>query len=268
VCATPIHYILFVHEERRLIEIEAVGSGRVIVLGHRGAMGHAPENTMASFRRALELGADAVELDVRLSRDGHVVVMHDASVDRTTNGSGRIAELDLEEIKALDAGGAFAPDFRGERIPTFAEVLAWAVDQTELVVEIKGDPEPDPGVLEKTIRLIGEHGMSGRTMVISFHHPTVRRCRDLDGDIATGILYGGRLADPAAAAREAAADSVRPAARLVTPELARGLHAAGLAVSPWTVNETAGMGELISMGVDSIATNYPDRLRALVARAR
>jgi glycerophosphoryl diester phosphodiesterase len=209
-----------------------------------------------------------VELDVRLSRDGHVVVMHDPSVERTTNGSGRIAELDLDQIKSLDAGGSFAPAFRGERIPTFAEVLAWAVGRTELVVEIKGDPEPRPELLERTITLIGEHGMGGGTMVISFHHPTVRRCRDLDGEIATGILYGAPLADPVAAAREVGADTVRPAWRLVTPDLVRTLHAAGLAVSPWTVNEPEAMGQLVSLRVDSIATNYPDRLRALMASGR
>jgi glycerophosphoryl diester phosphodiesterase len=249
-----------------MVEIEMLGSGRVAVLGHRGAMGHAPENTMASFRKALDLGVDAVELDVRLTGDQEVVVIHDASVDRTTNGTGLVSEMALSDLQALDAGSGFAPGFRGERVPTLAQVLAWAAGRTELVIEIKGDPEPAPGLLEKTVALIRAHGLSSSVMVISFYHPAVRQARNLDTEIATGILCGGFPADPVGAARAAAADSVRPSWHYVNPELVSVLHEAEIVVSPWTVNDVPAMERLISMGVDSIGTNYPDRLCALIDR--
>ena len=111
--------------------------GRPLIMGHRGAMGHAPENTMASFRKAVELGVEAIELDVHLSSDGKLVVIHDETLDRTTDGQGPVVAKTLTELKALDAGSWYKPEFAGERIPTLEEVLDWARDRVPVVIEVK-----------------------------------------------------------------------------------------------------------------------------------
>jgi glycerophosphoryl diester phosphodiesterase len=243
-------------------EIRSAGSGQVVVVGHRGAMGHAPENTMGSFRRAMSLGADGVELDVRLSADGEAMVIHDAAVDRTTDGNGLVSSMTTGELRELDAGS-------GDRIPRLAEVLEWAVEESvELTIEIKGDPAPLPGLVSRVIDLLDHYGRASEVMLISFHHPTVRQIKDYRPDIVTGILYGGYLADTVAAARAALADSVRPSWHFWTPELVGEVHRAGLSASAWTVNEEAAIQSVASMGVDSLATNYPDRARLVLGSRR
>ena len=247
-----------------MIEIEKAGTGEVGVLGHRGAMGHAPENTMASFRKGRELGADAVELDVRLSADGELVVIHDATVERTTDGNGAIGSLTVRELGRLDAGVSFSAENRGQRIPTLRQVLRWGRRRIPLVVEIKGNPEPPAGIEEKLVRLIRHFHMVDRVMVISFHHPSVKRIKVLESRLATGILFSGGLIDAVGAAREALADSVRPLWSYWSRGLVAEVHKAGLQASAWTVDKPKTMKALIEMGIDSIATNYPDRLRQVV----
>ncbi len=249
-----------------MLEIEAGRSGRKVNCGHRGAAGHAPENTMASFEAALRLGAHVVELDVRRSRDGELMVIHDASIDRTTDGRGEVASLPAAELRAVDAGVRFAPKFRGQRIPLLREVLEWASGRTELVVEIKGDPHPQPGVEEQVVALVAGHGMLDRVMVISFYHPSLRRVRELEPRIATGMLYTGFFADTVGAARAAGADCVRPGWHDWNSALVEAVHASGLVAGGWTVDDEAAMARLLDMGVDSITTNYPDRLAAVLAR--
>ena len=185
--------------------------GRPRVFGHRGAMGHAPENTFASFERAIELGVDAIELDVHLTADGEVVVIHDAELHRTTDGDGLVGQKTLAELKTLDAGVRFAPEFAGQRIPTLGEVLAWARGKCVLDVEIKGGPWPYDGIEARVVDLIRRHEMVDQTIVISFHHPIVARVKALAPEIATGTLWscaadrpggggsgGRRQRDPAA----------------------------------------------------------------------
>ncbi len=249
-----------------MLELEAANSGKVLVIGHRGALGHAPENTMASFQRGWELGADLVELDIHMSRDGELVVMHDGDVSRTTNGRGRIKDMTLAEIKELDAGEWFDAGFRGQRVPTLAEVLAWARERIPLVIEIKGDPLPAEGIEEALVATLRAHGMVGSVMAISFHHPCVKRLKSLEPDLATGILYTGRLVDPVSAARAAAADSVRPSWPYWTREQVDAVHAAGLVASAWNADDEQLMEYLLGLGVDSIGANYPDRLRAFLDR--
>ncbi len=251
-----------------MVELEAARAGRKASVGHRGAAGHAPENTLPSFETALGMGVDAVELDVRRSRDGELVVIHDAAIDRTTDGRGEVAALSLSELRAVDAGARFGGKFPGARIPTLREVLAWARGRTELVIEIKGDPHPQPGVEEQVLGLVAEHGMIERVMVISFHHPTLRRVRELEPRVATGMLYTGFFADTVAAARAAGADCVRPGWRDWNEALVRDVHSAGLVAGAWTVDDEAAMERLLDMGLDSITTNYPDRLRRVLDRRR
>lgn len=249
-----------------MLELEARGSGKVLVIGHRGALGYAPENTMPSFAKGLECGADLIELDVHLTADDAIVVMHDDDVSRTTDGKGAIRAMTLAEIRRLDAGSRFDAKFSGERVPTLDEVLDWARGRTPLVVEIKGGPQPAPGIEERVVRAIRDHGMVDEVMAISFHHTSAKRVKALEPALATGILYSGRLVDTVGAARAAGADSVRPQWSYVTRDLVDEVRAAGLIASTWVANDEPRMEYLVEMGVDSIGCDYPDRLRRYLDR--
>jgi glycerophosphoryl diester phosphodiesterase len=227
-------------------------------VGHRGARGHAPENTMASFQKGADMGVDAVETDVQLSKDGEVVLIHDYTVDRTTDGRGFVKDMTLAELKKLDAGSWYDPTYAGERIPILADLLVWAKDRVGVALEIKNGPIYYPGIAEKTTRLVRQHGMERQVILISFDHLVLREAKQIAPEIATGILYVGGLADAVAAARAALADSLNPHWAYVTPELVRTAHAAGLAISPWNPDDPATLRMLSDMGVDSAGTDYPE----------
>jgi glycerophosphoryl diester phosphodiesterase len=249
-----------------VLELTARGSGKVLVVGHRGALGYAPENTMASFEKGVECGADLLELDVHLTADGELAVIHDDDVSRTTDGRGAVRTMTLAELWRLDAGGWFNERYRGERMPSLADVLAWARSRVELLVEIKGGPLPAPGIEEKVVAAVRAHRMLDHVMVISFHHESVKRVKELEPSLATGILYSARLVDTVGAARAARADSVRPGWAYWTAELVEEVHAAGLVAHAWNANDEARMEYLVKLGVDSVGTDYPDRLRHYLDR--
>ena len=233
-------------------------SGRPRIFGHRGSMGYAPENTFASFELAVKQGVDAIELDVHLTADGEVVVIHDALLDRTAGGEGLVGEKRLAELKTLDVGVHFAPHFAGERIPTLGELLAWARGKCVLDIEIKGGPWPYAGLEEKVVSLIRKHEMIDQTIVISFDHPTVARVRALAPEIAAGTLWNCRPIDPVAVAQAAGANAILPFWSHCDQETVDKAHAAGLSVHPWATSEPRVIERLITMGVDSICSNHPD----------
>jgi len=245
-----------------VIELKRAMGERALIIGHRGARGYAPENTMASFEKGLALGADLIELDVHLSADGHLMVIHDPTVDRTTDGSGYVKEMTLDQLRKLDAGSWYGPEFAGQRIPTLDEVLEWAKGRVGLVIEIKNGPVFYPGIEGKVVKALEAHGMEGEVVVISFDHRCVRRVKELQPRIATGILYVGRLADPVAAAKAAMADAIHPQADYLATRDIKEAHQAGLAVSTWVVNDPLRMRGFMEMGVDSIGTDYPNLLRS------
>ena len=230
----------------------------LIRVGHRGARGYAPENTLVSFNLAVEMGVQAVETDVHISRDGQVVLIHDHTVDRTTDGHGFVKDLTLAELKKLDAGAWYDPRFAGQRILTLAELLAWAKNRVGVAIEIKNGPIYYPGIAAQTIRLVHEHDMLHQTILLSFDHFVLREAKTIEPQVATGILYAGRLIDPVAAAQAANADSLNPAWAFITPDLVQTAHAAGLAISPWCPNDLPTLRMLDAIGVDSIGTDYPD----------
>jgi len=249
-----------------MLELELKNTGTVLVTGHRGAMGLAPEHTMVSFAKGFELGADMLELDIHVTRDDQLAVMHDGDVSRTTNGTGHIKNMTLAEIKKLDAGVKFDARFSGERVPSLNEVLEYAKGRIQLAIEIKGDPLPTPGIEEKLVKLLREYKMLDDVVAISFHHIAVKRVKELEPRIMTGILYTGMPVDPLAAARAAKSDSLRPSWQYWTPELVKQAHDAGLVAHSWIANDEELMSYLVSMGIDSIGTNYPDRMRAYLDR--
>jgi len=229
------------------------------VVGHRGASGHAPENTLASFALAAEMGADAVECDVHLSADGVPIVIHDDSLERTTSGRARVTARTRAVLKSPDA-------VRGQTIPTLAELLAWCRDRVPLSIEIKNGPIYHRGLPDRVVDLVREHGMVDRTSVISFDHFAIRRVKELEPRLAVGALLAARPIDGPAIARAAMADALLPHWGFATPDLVEAAHAAGLAVSVWTVNEEAALRTVVDAGVDAIATDYPDRILAALVR--
>ena len=234
------------------------------VFGHRGAMGYAPENTMASFAKAVALGVDAIELDVHLTADDEVVVIHDHQLERTTNGRGAVRQHTLDQLRRLDAGAWFGTEFAGERVPTLDEVVDWARGRCVVDVEIKGGPAPYPRIEERVVDILGRHRMLDQAIVISFDHPTVARVKALAPDLATGVLYMCRPVDPLQLARAAQANALFPDRWDCTKDDVELAHSADLSVHPWSTSEPAEIRALLAMGVDSITSNHPDRVRAVV----
>jgi len=244
---------------------------------HRGAAGLAPENTLAAFRIAIELGADATELDLQTTKDGVVVVMHDDTVDRTTDGRGRIGDLRLAEIKQLDAGAKFSPAFRGERVPTLRELIDLVKSTGKagfrLNLEMKfaeGREGQPPDLEERVLAVLRETGFIDRVIVQSFHHPSAAKMKTLAPGIPCGLLVGQRRqpADPGAAVHRHGVDYYAPHYSLVTPEMLSTLHRSGIPVVAWTVNDPADMRRLLAMGLgalpgDGMISDYPDRLANL-----
>ncbi len=227
-------------------------------VGHRGAKGHAPENTLSSFTIAVGMGVDVIETDVHLTKDGVPVLIHDHTVQRTTDGHGYVKDMTLAELKKLDAGRWYAAQFAGERIPTLEELLAWARGRVAVALEIKNGPIYYPGIAEKIIAALDRHDMTRQAILISFDHRVVREAKEIAPEVLTGILYVGRLADPVAAARAAAADALHPQWAYITADEVATAHAAGLAISAWNPNDLPTLRMLSDLGVDSAGTDYPE----------
>jgi glycerophosphoryl diester phosphodiesterase len=207
-----------------------------------------------------------IELDVHITRDGEIVVCHDDSLERTTGLRKLIGELTWEEIRKLDAGKWFGPEFAGAKIPLLEEVLSWAKGKIPVVVEIKRGFGEREDIVERTIEVIRVCGMEGEVEVISFDHRFVKKAKEIAPEIAGGILYVGTLVDPVRAARDAHADALHPHFAYVDRELVEQAHAAGLAVSTWVVNDPETARLLASWEVDCIGSDYPDRVKKALER--
>lgn len=238
--------------------------GRPLIMGHRGAMGHAPENTMASFRLAHEMGVEAVECDIHLTADGHLVVIHDDTVDRTTNGTGSVEALTLAEIEALDAGSSYDARFAGEKVPTLEALLSWgkAVGMP-VIIEVKPTFQIET-VIEKLVETVERLGVGEQIAVISFDHHIPLGIKKRQRNWVAGALYVGRMVDPVGVARAAQANGVLPHFMYVTPDLIKTMHDERMWVGTWCPNSERELQHAIAMGADMIGTNYPDRLRKLL----
>ena len=215
----------------------------VVVIGHRGACGYYPENTLLSFRKAFDMGVDYVELDVRLSKDEVPVVIHDETLNRTTDGSGRVREYALEELKKFDAG-------LGERIPTLEEVIELAVKvDGKLLIEIK-----DVDAVDETIYLIKKYNFINCSKIISFHLDALTKVPDY---IDKGLIYAwpGKWIDKAL---EIKASTILPKYTLVSEKMVRYAHYKGLRVYIWNVDDIGNAERMILFKVDGIASNKPD----------
>ncbi len=229
----------------------------LLIIAHRGASGYEPENTLRSFARAIELGADMIELDVQLCRTGELVVIHDDTVDRTTNGHGWVAELSLEELRQLDAG-------LGERIPTLAEVFDLVDRRVPINVELKS-----PGVAKPVSKLIATYRTKGwdadRFMVSSFDHPELLRFHKLQPNIRIGALYETIPSDYFTTLDALGAWSINVSLKAVNRALVEAVHQRGLKIFVYTVNEASDIKNMSALGVDGIFTNFPDRARQVLS---
>ncbi|MBL4848170.1 MAG: glycerophosphodiester phosphodiesterase [Planctomycetes bacterium] len=221
------------------------------IMGHRGARHEAPENTLASIERALAAGAEGIEIDVHFSRCGRLVVIHDETLDRTTNGNGPVGALDLAELQALDAG-------EGQQIPTLDEVLLAVGDRAELFVELKA-----PGCEEAVVAAIRNRGRIESSYVISFVHPWLQTVGKLEPALRTGCLIYGRPADPAGLLRAAGASVLSMGIALVDGRLVEQCHEAGLQVCVWNCNEPSEVAGYAALGVDWLGTDVPTAVCAL-----
>jgi glycerophosphoryl diester phosphodiesterase len=234
-------------------------TGKVSIVGHRGATACAPENTLASFQVGLDQGADIIELDVQLSADGHVVVFHDEMLDRTTNARGPLAGRTLAELKTLDAGSWYHPHFAGEPIPTLDEVLAWARDRIPLFIELKLGARFEHSLHAAVVERILAHEMTHQVMVISFEHQALGRVKEAAPELATGALYMAPVADPVGLAYGIGVQALMPLWYLVTASDVALYHEAGLSVNVWGAD--ADYAALIAAGVDCVNADHPAQVR-------
>jgi glycerophosphoryl diester phosphodiesterase len=220
----------------------------VNIMGHRGAPVDEPENTLPSIARALDIGVAAVEIDVQLTRDGVLAVIHDETVDRTTNGHGWVRDFTFAELRRLDAG-------RGERIPSLEEVADLVRGRAHLVVELK---QADAAV--PLLAFIKERQAFAEAHVISFWHPLLKSLREQDPRLHTGILMVGCPADPVGLARAALAEALILHYAYVTPELVATAHRDGLLVYVWNIDNLHTLKPYLTMDLDGIGSNRPDLL--------
>ncbi|MGA2719255.1 MAG: glycerophosphodiester phosphodiesterase family protein [Candidatus Acidiferrales bacterium] len=233
------------------------------VIAHRGASGHAPENTFAAFQRAVELGGTFIETDLHVTRDGRFVAIHDDTVERTTNGSGDVRNFTLDELREVDAGMWFDRTFMGERIPTLEEVLEFSREH-DVVFYLELKYAAVWGMDHALVAALQKAQSAPRTIVISFDPATLTPLRRLDPSIMTGLLVEDAKPDCIQVAIDLGARQLCPKVSSVTPELVEKAHRSDLQVVTWTANTLADMRAMMAAGVDGIMTDFPDRLRALI----
>jgi glycerophosphoryl diester phosphodiesterase len=245
------------------------GKYPIIVTAHRGHSGEHPENTLASFRGAIATGADMVELDVHLTRDNEVVVIHDDTLERTTDGKGSVADKTLTELKALDAGAWFNPRFAGERIPTLAEVMDACRGRIRINIELKKGkhfPYTMEELADRTLAVVEKAGMTDQVLFSSFDPAAIDRIRDKAPRLPIAVITQKPWATPGEAGGGKRYPTINSSFKNLSEKNVRLAHAAGLTVHAWTVNTPADMERVIALGVDGIITNHPDRLIDLLRR--
>lgn len=229
---------------------------------HRGARGHAPENTLLAFALAFDLGAEGIECDAQLSADGQLIIIHDGTVNRTTNGRGAVRELSIEALRQLDAG-------RGQRIPTLEETLALVRARSgHINIELKAESDPEAlGVAEAVAALLAtlpaDDPLRPRIIASSFSLPAVDAIKQRLPWLRVGALYGGRAWTRQMMVERAhalGAEAIHPHPRILSAEVVRAAHEAGLRVNVWTANRPATIRQLIAWEVDAVFSDYPERV--------
>lgn len=229
------------------------------IWGHRGASGEAPENTLPAIELALRQGADGVEVDVQVSRDGRIVVLHDETVDRTTDGKGAVKGLPWSTLQRLDASGG-DNRFAGSRIPLLADVLDLTRNAI-LNIELKNDRVAYPGLEEQILADVAAAGAADRVVLSSFNRRSLTHLRHLGVSSSVGLLYHRPRLRPGREAQRLGATAVHPPLHSTTARLVRRIHRRGLPVHVWTVNDDDDVRRMARFGVDAVITDHPARVR-------
>jgi glycerophosphoryl diester phosphodiesterase len=229
---------------------------KVIVTAHRGASGLAPENTIAAFQKAMEYKADFSELDVTMTKDGELILLHDDTLQQTTNDSGNVWDFTLSELKKLDAGSWFGADFVGEHLPTLAEVIDLVNGKMKLNIEIKISGR-EPGIADKVVETVRHKNFSNQCIITSFDSSAITRVMKIAPEIPAGLIFSN---DPAESIFEGKWSILSAKHKIVDADFMNKARAAGKEVHVWTVNKEDDMKRFIDLGVDGIITNFPNRL--------
>jgi glycerophosphoryl diester phosphodiesterase len=225
---------------------ERLSMRKPFVVGHRGAAGLEPENTIRSIQRAIDIGVDAVEVDVRRTKDGELVIMHDPSVDRTTNGKGRVSSLTLKELRALDAG-------KGEKTPSLYELIAAVKGKVDLFIEIK-----EPETIKDVVAHVGVLEMAPKTTFVSFFHTSMLNAKQLSPLSRSGVIFSCDPADPTKLALDVKADLILPNHLYMSERTVKEAHGRSLLVQAWTVNNADDLARVVKWGVDGVASDFPN----------
>lgn len=235
------------------------------VWAHRGAKGYYPENTLVSFEGAIKQKSDGIELDVHLSKDGYLIVCHDETLNRTTNGKGFIKEYNLYELKQLDAGYWYDKKYKGEKLPLLEEVLELVKGTTmDLDIEIKAGSIFYPGIEEKVVNMIEKYNVKKQTIISSFDHFALLKIKEIDSSIKTGILYRDAIYEPSEYIKLTKADALHPYFKSLDPEIIKEANSLNIDINTYTVNNYNDIKEVIDLGVNAIITDYPDRVRSVL----
>ncbi|MBY0148410.1 glycerophosphodiester phosphodiesterase family protein [Neobacillus niacini] len=232
-------------------------------VAHRGASGYAPENTIAAFDKGVDMKSDYIEIDVQRSKDGELVIIHDTTVDRTTDGTGRVKELTFEQIRSLDAGSWKGEEFKGEKIPTFDEILDRYHGKVGILIELKA-PELYPGIEAQVAQELTERNLdkpqNEKIIIQSFNFESMKITNSLLPKVPIGVLTSNRAHTTEQALKEFAtyADYVNPSYGIVSKELVDQVHSLGMKIQSWTVRSQEAADFLLEMNVDGIITDYPD----------
>lgn len=241
-----------------------------IVIAHRGASAYHPENTMSAFKAAVEMGAEMIELDILLSKDGIPVVIHDETLDRTTNATANVVDYTLQELKEFDAGSWFSEKHKGEPIPTLEEVLAFAKGKIALNIEIKTEAVTDSltgGIEEKVLELVKKYDMEKHVLFSSFDYRAITHLRKLDVDISTALLYEQRQSadlTPAELTDAYKADAFNCSVRQYSKKWADETKEHDIPVFVYTINNEHVMRKTIKRGASGIFSDKPDVLKRIV----
>ncbi len=238
-----------------MFELRRERNGRPLLVGHRGAMDVAPENTLPAFEAGLAGGADLLELDVQLTADGQVILFHDTELFYKTAVRGQIGNFTADYLRSLDVGSYFNSQFAGLKMPLLDELLAWAKDRVALMIELKHGPIFNPTLDREVVRLIEQHSMENQVVLISFDQFALRRVKQMNPNLTVSLIYVGRFCDPLALIGDVPLDALSPATDFLTQDEVKLIQKAGYACTPggfyWDYPT------LLDWGVDTISTNNP-----------
>lgn len=235
----------------------------MLLIAHRGASGYAPENTIASFKKAIDMGMKAVEFDVQLTKDRKLVVIHDFSLERTTTGNGRIEDLTLEEIREADAGSWYSNEYAGEKVPVLEEILEIVRNNELINIEVKRDKKDKRSFAKELLETIRKFKIKEKVIVSSFDHELLQDIYKEDNDIAIGLLFKKLPRDLKGYIDKLgiSVKSINPLKDIVNSKSVEGIKELGLEIYSFTVNDREKCIKLGELGVEGVFTNYPDLMK-------